>query len=157
VRDALGGPSGLRRAVALLILATALVFGTIVAQRAMRDDRTTLATVAAAPRVNGRLPLFHDSTDQFVDYVRGLVPDGAPILILHPTRPAKAGPARTLGPPGRCGNGIGTAAYWLLVYELAPRPSVCDGPGAWTIFFGIPVPDGPGVHRFSATMGVQSP
>ena len=147
----------MRSVAAALILVVALVYGATVAERAVRLDRTTLATIAAAPRVNGRLALFRSSTDQFVDYVRGLVPDGAPIRILHPTRPAKAGAASTLGPPGRCGNGIGTAAYWLLVYELAPRPSVCDDPKAWTIFFGIPVPDGPGVHRFSATMGVQSP
>jgi hypothetical protein len=94
VRHALSGPIGFRRAVALLILVAGGAFGTIVAQRSLRDDRTTLASVAAAPRANGRLALFHNSTDQFVDYVRGLVPDGAPIRILHPTKPAQPGLVR---------------------------------------------------------------
>jgi len=134
-----------------------LVFGAITARRSLGDDRTTLATTAAAPRINGRLALFHSSTDQFMDYVRGLVPVGAPIRIIHPTKPLPPGAPASLGPPGRCGNEIGTAAYWLLVYELTPRPSVCDDAQAWTIYFGVPVPDDPGVHRFSATLGVQSP
>jgi hypothetical protein len=157
VHDALSGPIGLRRIVAGLMLVVALVFGAMTAHRALRDDRTTLATMAAAPLINGRLPLFHNSADQFVDYVRGLVPEGAKIRILQPIRPVQPGLPSRPGTPGQCGNEVATPTYWLLVYELLPRPSVCEDPNAWTIFFGIPVPDGPGVHRFSATMGVQAP
>jgi hypothetical protein len=145
------------RICAAILLVFALGVGVITTYRALRQDRTTITVLTNIPRLNGRLSLAHDSRDAFVDYVRNLVPADAPVRIIQAVRPPQVGVPPDQGPSGRCGNRVDTPPYWLLVYELLPRPSVCDGPKAWTIFFGVPVPSGPTVHRFTATLGVQAP
>ena len=142
---------------AVVILAVALAVGAVTALRSLDRYHTTLASVAAAPRVNGRPALFRDSRDEFVEFVLNVVPSNAPIRIVQPFKQSPPGAPASLGPSGRCGNEVAGAAYWLLVYWLIPRPSVCDAPDAWTIYFGVPVPPGPHVERFSPTLGVQPP
>jgi hypothetical protein len=149
----------LRRALAVCLLVAALCVGAVTTVRSLHDARRTVHGVDTTARVNGRMPLFHDARDQFVDFVRGIVPAGAPVRIVQPRKNPSPVTGPTAGPPGECGNEVGKGVYfyWLLVYFLAPRPSVCDAHGSWTIYFGVPVPPGPRVHRFSATLGVAQP
>lgn len=146
-----------RQVLASLMLAAALLVGSVTSYHAIRDTRTTIHAVALIPRVNGRIALQHNSADAFVDFVRNLVPEHAPIRVLGPPSPRPAGAKPFLGPAGRCGNTTNTMTYWLLVYQLQPRPSVCDSSRAWTIYFRSPVPAGANVHRFAVDLGVSSP
>jgi len=147
----------LRGALGVCLLVAAVSVGAVTTVRSLDDARGTVHRVDATPRVGGRMPLFHDARDQFVHFVRGMVPADAPIRIIQPRKKPSPTSRPTPGPPGECGNEVSGATYWLLVYFLAPRPSVCDAQGSWTIYFGVPVPPGPHVHAFSATLGVAEP
>ncbi len=147
----------LGRALAAILLIAALCVGAVTSVRSLHDARTDVHHADTAPRVNGRLPLLNGPRDQFVDFVAGVVPPNASIRILQPL--TKRAPARAPapGPAGVCGNDVNLAAYWIFIYSLAPRPSVCGTSGSWTVYLGVPVPPGPGVHRYSATLGVRAP
>jgi hypothetical protein len=147
----------LGRALAAILLIAALCVGAVTSIRSLHDARTDVHRADARPRINGRLPLLGGPRDQFVDFVAGVVPPNASIRILQPL--TKRAPARAPapGPAGVCGNDVNLAAYWIFVYSLAPRPSVCDTSGSWTVYLGVPVPPGTGVHRYSATLGVRAP
>lgn len=145
-----------RRVLAAVLIAVALVVGLVTATRSLRAGHAAVARVAAQPRVNGRLALLHGDADRFVDFVRRAVPPSATVVIVQPAGPVPANQAVT-GPLGRCGNSANGGQYWLLVYELLPRAAVCSGVGAWTVYLGVPVPAGSSVHRFTATLGVQAP
>jgi len=147
----------LGRALALILLVAALCVGAVTSVRSLHDARQTVHRVAATARVHGRLPLLGGQRDQFVDFVAGIVPSDAPIRILQPRTKPAPGRQPAPGPAGVCGNQVNAGAYWLLVYWLAPRPSVCGASGSWTVYLGVPVPSGPGVHRYSATLGVRAP
>ena len=143
----------------MCLLVAALGGGAVTATRSLHDARREVHRVDAAARIDGRLPLFHGPRDQFVAFVLGIVPSSASVRIVQPYVKPPPGTAPSAGPPGVCGNEVsyGVYPYWLLVYWLIPRPSVCDASGSWTIYFGVPVPSGPRVHRFSATLGVAEP
>jgi hypothetical protein len=145
------------RGLALIMLIAALCVGAVTTVRSLHDARRTVDRVAAAPWVNGRLPVLGEQRDRFVDFVAGIVPSGAPIRILQPRTKRAPGRAPAPGPAGVCGNDVNLSAYWIFVYWLAPRPSVCGASGSWTVYLGVPVPPGPGVHRYSATLGVCAP
>jgi hypothetical protein len=145
------------RALAAILLIAGLCVGAVTSVRSLHDARRTVHRVATAPRVNGRLPILGEQRDKFVDFVAGIVPSGAPIRILQPRTKPAPGRRPAPGPAGVCGNQVNAGMYWLLVYWLAPRPSVCGASGSWTVYLGVPVPSGPGVHRYSPTLGVRAP
>jgi hypothetical protein len=149
---------GAQRTLAAVVLTAALVVGLVTTDRAVRAQHAANATVAGAQRVNGRLALL-GRREAFIDFVSGIVPPHAAIRIVQP--PAKHPVATSAGSgpgaAGVCGHSVDSAVYWLVVYELSPRPSVCDLAGAWTVYFGVQVPDQAGAHRYSTTLGVLAP
>jgi hypothetical protein len=147
----------LRRALGGCLLVAALGAGSVATVRSVHDARRDMHRVETIARVNGRLPLFNGQRDQFVDFVVGIVPANASIRIVQPRKTPSPSALPAAGPPGVCGNAVSTGVYWLLVYWLVPRRSVCDERGSWTVYVGVPVPPGPRVHRFSATLGVAEP
>jgi len=147
----------LRRYLAIAVLAAALCVGAVTTVQSMGDARREVHSVDTAPRVDGQLALFHDSRDQFVGFVTKIVPPHASVRILQPRKAPAPGSHPPPGPLGVCGNAVSSGVYWLFVYRLTPRVSVCDPHGSWTIYLGVPVPSGQRVWRFSATLGVAAP
>jgi len=142
------------RMILVLVLALAIIAGSVYGLHSLRDERTAIAALKNAPKINGRIPLFHGPADQFVDFIRANVPSDARVRIVQPARTSgSSGPGAT----GECGQNVASANYWLLAYEILPRVSVCADPQAWIIYYGVAAPPGDRVRRFSDTLAVQSP
>jgi hypothetical protein len=145
------------RVLAAALLLVTLVVAAVSAVRQIHPTHVKVRTADAAGRSDGRPHLFRNTADQFADFVANIVPADATVRIIQPVGKPPAGTEPQSGPPGVCGNMTNTAVYWAFVYQLVPRASVCTKEGSWTVYFGVKVPSGPNVHRFSETMGVAGP
>ena len=139
----------LRSGTAAALVLAALIAGLVASIHGARNARTEIATQAALPRVDGRVDVFHNTEQtRFVQFVVDRVPahDRVRIVMAPPTQVADQ---RTI-----CGRMPLVARYWVLVYGIAPRASVCDSSARWVVYFGVAQPPGGTVYRFTSNYAV---
>ncbi|HKF32763.1 MAG TPA: hypothetical protein VKB37_10395 [Jatrophihabitantaceae bacterium] len=139
----------LRSGTAAALVLAALIAGLVASIHGARNARTEIATQAALPRVDGRVDVFHNTEQtRFVQFVVDRVPahDRVRIVMAPPTQVADQ---RTI-----CGRMPLVARYWVLVYGIAPRASVCDSSARWVVYFGVAPPPGGTVYRFTSNYAV---
>ena len=139
----------LRSGTAAALVMAALIAGLVASIHGARNARTEIATQAALPRVDGRVDVFHNTEQtRFVQFVVDRVPahDRVRIVMAPPTQVADQ---RTI-----CGRMPLVARYWVLVYGIAPRASVCDSSARWVVYFGVAPPPGGTVYRFTSNYAV---
>lgn len=134
-----------RSAVATVLVGAALVAGLVASIRGGQQARADVHAQASLSRVDGRVNLFHNRQQtRFAQFVADRVPQHDRIRIVMPP------PAQVIVPRPVCGKAVPLGLYWVLVYSLAPRASVCDGSARWVVYFGVPPPPGGTVYHFAA-------
>jgi hypothetical protein len=139
----------LRSGAAAALVMAALIAGLVASIHGAHNARNEIATQAALPRVDGRVDIFHNiQQTRFVQFVVDRVPAHDRVRIVM-APPAQVTDQRTI-----CGRIPLVARYWVLVYALAPRASVCDSSARWLVYFGLPPPPGGTVYRFTSNYAV---
>jgi hypothetical protein len=139
----------IRSAVATVLVGAALVAGLVASIRGAHQARTEIRAQASLPRVAGQVDILHNTEQtRFVEFVAARVPQHDRIRIVMPP------PAKVIVPRPVCGQAVPLGPYWVLVYALAPRASVCDGSARWVVYFGVAPPPGGILYRFAADYAV---
>jgi hypothetical protein len=139
----------LRSGTAAALVLAALIAGLVASIHGAHNARKEIATQAALPRVDGRVDIFHNTEQtRFVRFVVDLVPAHDRVRIVMQA------PAQVTDQRRVCGGTPLVARYWVLVYAIAPRASVCDSSARWVVYFGVPPPPGGTVYRFASNYAV---
>jgi hypothetical protein len=127
-----------------VLLAGALGLGIEHTVHQAQRARTAIVAADAHPRIGNRANLLGTQRERFLDFVRATVPEHDPVRIVLPVRTGAGRRGES------CSPGTSGPLYWLVVYALVPRASVCGMNTTWTVYVGIDPPARTGtVYRFA--------